>query len=167
MWAMRARLLVACLWAGSLWTIGYVVAPTLFLTLHDNVLAGTIVGFLLRTEAWLSIGCAVLLRFLVMFSPIAAARKRTLYLLIVTMLICALVIYVGLQPAMASLKEAAGAAGLKGTPQGRQFGILHGVSQLVYLVESVLAGVLLFKLRSADAAQVAKMTEVAEVATAA
>jgi predicted branched-subunit amino acid permease len=147
MLAMRARLLVAALWAGSLWTIGYVVAPTLFLTLHDNVLAGTIVGYLLRTEGWLCIGCALVLRFLVMFSPMEKERKRTLYVLIVAMMLCAIVIYVGLQPAMANLKEAAGAAGLKGTPEGRTFGILHGASQLVYLVESVLAGVLLAKMR--------------------
>jgi hypothetical protein len=147
MLAIRVRLLVAALWAGSLWTIGYVVAPTLFLSLHDNVLSGTIVGFLLRTEAWLSVACAVVLYAMVRFSNLEAARKRTLSLVIVGMLVCALVIYVGLQPAMANLKEAAGAAGLKGTPQGRTFGMLHGASQLVYLVESVLAGVLLVKVR--------------------
>jgi hypothetical protein len=61
--------------------------------------------------------------------------------------VCAAVIFFGLQPAMAKLKEAAGAAGLAGTPQGRSFGILHGVSQLVYLAESVLAAVLLIKIR--------------------
>jgi hypothetical protein len=147
MLAERARLLVAALWAGSLWTVGYVVAPTLFLSLHDNVLAGTIVGFLLRTEAWLSIACAVILYMMVKVSPFEPAQKRTLSLVIVGMLACALIIYVGLQPVMAQLREAAGAAGLKGTPEGRQFGALHGVSQLVYLVESVLAGVLLVKLR--------------------
>jgi hypothetical protein len=146
MWAARVRLLVAALWAGSLWTIGYVVAPTLFLSLHDNVQAGMIVGFLLRTEAWLSIACAVILYLMVKASPFEPARKRTLSLVIVGMLACALIIYVGLQPVMAQLREAAGAAGLKGTPEGRQFGILHGVSQLVYLVESVLAAVLLVKL---------------------
>jgi hypothetical protein len=147
MLATRARLLVAALWAGSLWTIGYVVAPTLFLRLHDNVLAGTIVGFLLRSEAWLSIACALVLLALVKAASLAPAHKRSLGLLIGGMLACALVIYLGVQPAMASLKEAAGAAGLQGTPQARQFAILHGVSQLVYLVESLLAGVLLVKLR--------------------
>jgi hypothetical protein len=147
MWAARARLLVAALWAGSLWTIGYLVAPTLFLSLHDNALAGTIVGFLLRSEAWVSIACAVILYVMVRLAPFEPARKRTLGLVIVGMLACALIIYVGLQPLMAQLREAAGAGGLKGTPQGRQFGMLHGVSQLVYLVESVLAGVLLVKLR--------------------
>ena len=116
----RARLLVAGLWAGSLWTIGYVVAPTLFLNLHDNVQAGTMVGFLLRSQAWLSIGCAVVLYVLVRFSTLEAAKKRSLSLLIVAMLACALVIHVGLQPAMARLKDAAGAAGL-----ATYRGILH------------------------------------------
>ena len=147
MLATRLRLLVAALWAGSLWTIGYVVAPTLFLNLNDNVQAGTMVGFLLRSQAWLSIGCAIILYALVKLSKIEPAQKRSLSLMIVAMLACALVIYVGLQPAMASLKEAAGAAGLAGTPEGRRFGILHGVSQMVYLVESVLGGALLVKMR--------------------
>lgn len=147
MLATRARLLVAALWAGSLWTIGYVVAPTLFLSLHDNVQAGTIVGYLLRTEAYLAVACALVLRLLVAMSDIEPARKRTITMLIVAMVVCAAVIFFGLQPAMAKLKEAAGAAGLAGTPQGRNFGILHGVSQLVYLVESVLAAVLLIKIR--------------------
>ncbi|MEG2963340.1 MAG: DUF4149 domain-containing protein, partial [Janthinobacterium sp.] len=33
----RLRILVATLWAGSLWTIGFIVAPTLFGTLSDRV----------------------------------------------------------------------------------------------------------------------------------
>lgn len=147
MLATRARLLVAALWAGGLWTIGYVVAPTLFLSLHDNAQAGTIVGYLLRTEAYVAVACALVLRLLVAMSDIEPARKRTITMLIVAMVVCAAVIFFGLQPAMAKLKEAAGAAGLAGTPQGRNFGILHGVSQLVYLVESVLAAVLLVKIR--------------------
>ena len=141
------RLLVAALWAGSLWTIGYVVAPTLFLSLHDNVLAGTIVGFLLRSQAWLAIGCAAVLLLLVRRGDLVPAQQRSSSLLIVAMLACALVIHFGLQPVMAQLKLEAGAAGLAGTPQGKSFGMLHGVSQLFYLVESVLAGWLLVKLR--------------------
>ena len=147
MWAARSRLLVAGLWAGSLWTIGYVVAPTLFLSLHDKAQAGAIVGFLLRSEAWLSMACALILMILVRVSALEQVRARTLSMLVVGMLACALIIYLGAQPLMAHLREAAGAAGLQGTPEGRRFGILHGVSQLVYLAESVLAGVLLVKIR--------------------
>lgn len=145
----RLGLLVAALWAGSLWTIGYLVAPTLFLTLHDNVLAGTIVGVLLRSQAWLAIGCAGCLLALLQVrkAVMVPAQRRSCILIIVAMLACALVIYLGLQPVMAQLKMDAGAAGLAGTPQGRAFGMLHGVSQLFYLAESVLAGWLLLKLR--------------------
>ncbi len=57
----RVRLLVATLWAGSLWTIGFIVAPTLFGTLSDRVLAGNIAGSMFRAEAWLSIACALVL----------------------------------------------------------------------------------------------------------
>ena len=32
------------LWIGGLWTIGYIVAPTLFYTLSDRVLAGALAG---------------------------------------------------------------------------------------------------------------------------
>lgn len=144
---VRLRLLLAALWAGSLWTVGYIVAPTLFLSLHDNVLAGTIVGLLLRSEAWLSMACAVLLYVLVRRSELPLGQQRSATLIIGAMLACALVIYLGLQPVMAQLKAAAGAAGLAGTPQGKTFGMLHGVSQLFYLIESGLAGCLVVKLR--------------------
>ncbi|MDB5962467.1 MAG: hypothetical protein JWP59_3761, partial [Massilia sp.] len=111
------------------------------------VLAGTIVGFLLRTEAWIAIACAVILYVLARRGDLPPAQQKSAILIIGAMLACALVIYLGLQPVMAQLKEAAGAAGMAGTPQGKTFGMLHGVSQLFYLIESVLAGWLLLKLR--------------------
>ena len=147
MLAPRLRVLVAALWAGSLWTIGYIVAPTLFLTLHDNAQAGAIVGSLLAVEAWIAMACAVVLYGLLKVGGLGASDQRSSILIICAMLACALVIYLGLQPVMAQLKLDAGAAGLAGTPQGRTFGMLHGVSQLFYLTESLLAGWLLLKLR--------------------
>lgn len=137
----RARLLVAAFWAGSLWVIGYVVAPTLFATLHDRVLAGTIVGSLLRTEFLLTVPCAGLLQVFLKLAP--TENDRTIKILIGAMLLCGAAIYFGFQPMMAQVKAQAGATGLAGT----NFGLLHGLSQLVYVVESVLAGVLLVKLR--------------------
>ena len=145
MWIARARLLVAVFWAGSLWTIGYLVAPTLFATLHDSVLAGTIVGHLLNTEAWVAIVFAVLL--LVLVQTIEPVQKRRLVIIIGVMLACALAIHFGVQPTMAALKEAAGAVPMRQSPQWTQFAILHGVSQLLYVVESVLAAVLVVRMR--------------------
>ena len=148
MWLARARLLVAVFWAGSLWTIGYLVAPTLFATLHDSVLAGTIVGSLLTSEAWVSIVCAALLLVLVSTArALDAVQKRRLYIVIGVMVACALAIYLGVQPAMAAMKVAAGAVPMRQSPQWTQFAILHGVSQLLYVVESVLAAVLVIRMR--------------------
>ena len=144
----RLRLLVAVFWAGSLWTIGYLVAPTLFATLHDSALAGTIVGSLLKSEAWVSIICAALLFVLVSTArSLDALQKRRLNIFIGVMVACALAIYLGVQPAMAALKEAAGAVPMRQSPQWTQFAILHGVSQLLYVVESVLAAVLVIRMR--------------------
>ena len=145
MWLARARLLVAVFWAGSLWTIGYLVAPTLFATLHDSVLAGTVVGHLLNSEAWVSIVCAVLL--LVLIQKLEPVQRRRLVIIIGVMLACALAIYFGVQPMMATLKEAAGAVPMRQSPQWTQFAILHGVSQLLYVGESVLAAVLVVRMR--------------------
>ena len=143
----RVRLLLACLWAGSLWAVGYVVAPTLFVTLHDNVLAGAMVGSLLRSVAWLSIVCALALLALVWRArDLSQAQRDGLLRLIGAMLLCCLMIYLGFQPVMASLRDMAGPGGLAGTPLAKRFGMLHGASQLVYLVESVLAGVLVLKI---------------------
>jgi hypothetical protein len=68
-------------------------------------------------------------------------------IVIVAMLACALVIYLGLQPAMARMRELAGAAGVRASPFWTQFAVMHGVSQLLHLVESVLGAVLVLKAR--------------------
>jgi hypothetical protein len=124
MWQTRVRLLVAALWAGSLWTVGYLVAPTLFGTLYDTVLAGTIAGSMFRAEAWLSVVCGVVLLWLM------PERRK----LLLAMLACTLIGYFGLHPFLAEAK----AAGDKAT-----FGLLHGAASLIYLTQSVMALVLI------------------------
>jgi vacuolar-type H+-ATPase subunit I/STV1 len=142
-----ARLLVAALWAGALWVLGYIAAPAVFATVSGTV-AGDIVGSFLRRLAWISIVCAVLMLLLVRLSPdLEAGRRRYLNRLVLAMLACALVMFVGLQPAMAQLREAAGPAGVRASPLWTQFAVMHGVSQLFHLIESVLAAILLVKSR--------------------
>jgi len=145
----RARLLVATLWAGSLWTIGYVVAPTLFATLEDRVLAGTIAGRLFRVEAWLSVACAIILMMLVrsFSSDLGEKQRRTCFWLVFAMLVCSLLGYFGLQPFMAALREAAGPAGVMDSDMRLRFGLLHGASSAIYLVQSLLGVALVIKAR--------------------
>ena len=136
MLAMRARLLIACLWAGSLWAVGYLVAPTLFITLPDQVLAGTIAGKLFRVEAWLSVVCGIVLITLCYFHA-PDGRLKKLLVLSVGMLLCTLVGYFGIQPFMASLREAT-VGGVITTDAKTQFGILHGVASGIYFIQSLL-----------------------------
>ena len=142
-----ARVLVAALWAGALWVLGYIAAPAVF-GIASAPLAGDIVGAFLRRMAWISIACAALMLVLVRLSPdLDSRRRRSLSLLVLAMLACALVMFVGLQPAMAALRAAAGPAGIRVSPQWTQFAVLHGVSQLFHLIEAVLAAILVVKSR--------------------
>ena len=142
----RIRLLVTALWAGSIWTVGYLVAPTLFATLADRVLAGTIAASIFRNAAWLSVVCAALMLSLLMGAKeLDAKKRRTLLGLVGAMLVCTLVVNLVLQPQMAALREAAGTLGVLASASNTKFGVLHGVSSVIYLIQSVLAGFLIFK----------------------
>ena len=149
MLAARVRLLIAALWAGSLWTVGYLVAPTLFATLPDRALAGTIAGRLFRIEAWLSVACALALLLLIRFAKSGenARRDKHLFRLVIAMLACTVVGYFGLQPFMAALREAAGPGGAMDAGMKTEFALLHGVASAFYLVQSLLGVALVLKAR--------------------
>ena len=137
MFVSRARLLVVTLWAGSLWTIGYLVAPTLFGTLNDRVLAGMIAGSMFTTGAWVSLACgAATLGLLAVSKDMTDQRRKTLYIIVGAMLVVLFLNHFGLRPIMAELKEAGDKA---------KFGMLHGVSMVLYLTQSVLAVFLVAK----------------------
>ena len=136
--AERARLLIATFWVGSLWAIGYLAAPTLFATLYDRVLAGTVAGSLFRTEAWASVACAILLLGL------QVQQKR----LVLAMLACTVIGYFCLQPFMAALREGAGPGGVMASDARTEFAVLHGASMVIYLVESLLGAALVLKQRT-------------------
>ena len=141
------RTLLVTVWVGSLWTIGYLAAPTLFATLADRALAGSIAGSLFRVEAWVSLACGLSLLAL-LFADRSFAKRRACIVLVVLMLVCLSVGYFGVQPFMAALKETAVSNGGVMTEAARaRFGMLHGVASVIYLVESLLAVVLVLKSR--------------------
>jgi hypothetical protein len=141
------RLLVASLWAGSVWAVSYLAAPSAFAVL-DSTLAGSVVGVMLTRLAWLSMVCAPLLAVLALrSSDLDGRRRRWMFWLIGVMLACSLAVYLGLQPMMAAIREAAGPAGVRASPQWGAFAALHGVSQVLYLVESILGAILVVKSR--------------------
>ena len=144
-----ARTLLVTVWAGSLWTVGYLAAPLLFITLQDRMLAGTIAGTLFRAEAWLSLACGVLL--LAIFRADHYLPSRIVCTrLVIAMLLCVLIGYFGLQPFMAEIRQAAAqAGGVMDETMRTRFGILHGVASIIYLLQSLLAVALVWRSRSA------------------
>ena len=146
-WLPGLRLLLAALWAGSIWGVSYLAAPSAFAVL-DSTQAGSVVATMLTREAWLAIVLAPVLIVLAGISnDLDAKRRQWLRLCILGMLACSLVVYLGLQPLMAAIRASAGSAGVRASPQWGTFMALHGVSQLLYLVESVLGAVLVIKAR--------------------
>jgi hypothetical protein len=140
-------LLLAALWAGSVWAVSYLAAPSAFAVL-DSTQAGNVVGMMLTRSAWLAVVLAVLLALLTARSPdLDARRRRWLYGVVGGMLACSLIVYLGLQPMMAAIRAAAGPAGVRASPQWGTFAALHGVSQVLYLAEAILGAFLVVKSR--------------------
>jgi len=154
----RLQVLIATAWVGSIWTIGYLVAPTLFATLPDRMLAGSVAAQLFFVEAWFSVVCAIvqLLLLIVLLRSSTALCLQTGWLatvraslavggyIILGMLTCTVLGYFVLHPFMSALR----ATGLVLPDAKWKFGLLHTVSSGFYLVQSVLGVVLMLRVAS-------------------
>lgn len=126
------------LWVGGMWTVGFIVAPTLFAMLEDNrMLAGSLAGKLFTTMSYIGLVCGTLLlvAVIVQYGKAMLRQWRAWVLLLMLVIIC-----IGefvLQPMMAQLRE----AGLQGDT-ATLFARLHGVSSTLFLINSV-AGLVL------------------------
>lgn len=118
-----------------MWAIGYVVAPVLFQML-DKQVAGNVAGQLFSIVNYIGIFSAVALIINILVQQGFSLRHWQLWTLIIMLLVIIIGQFV-LQPMMAELK----ALGL--TEENRsQFGRLHGVASVLFLMNS-LAGLAL------------------------
>ncbi|HEF5872838.1 TPA: DUF4149 domain-containing protein [Burkholderia cenocepacia] len=149
----RVFRLLSAVWVGSLLTIGYAVAPVLFKTL-ERMMAGSVAAQLFRIEAILGVVCGVLLLALSNQQVRRGSDEyRRVRWIVAAMVVCVLVGYFALQPFMNALRVAAMDAGtdIANSPYASRFGMLHGVSSVFYLVESVLGLMLIWRLPARDA----------------
>ncbi|RQV85688.1 DUF4149 domain-containing protein [Burkholderia anthina] len=149
----RVFRLLSAVWVGSLLTIGYAVAPVLFKTL-ERMTAGSVAAQLFRIEAIVGIVCGVLLLALSNQQVRRGGNEyRRVRWIVAAMVVCVLVGYFALQPFMNALRVAAMDAGtdIANSPYARRFGMLHGVSSVFYLVESVLGLMLIWRLPAREA----------------
>ena len=125
-------------WVGSLWAVGYLAVPVLFYAQPDRQLAGRLAGTMFSWSGYLGLCCGIYLLIYQLMQP-AHLRQRQL---VAAMLILSLIIQFGIQPVMNDLKLHALPLDVMQSSFAAQFKMLHGISSVAYLIESLL-GVLL------------------------
>jgi len=124
------------LWVGGMWIIGYVVVPVLFKMLERQV-AGNVAGQLFTIMSYIGLVSGVLLLTSVLYRYGFSEWLQWRVLVLVAMLVIIVVGQFVLQPLMVELK----AVGLVGET-AKQFGRLHGISSILFMMNS-LAGLAL------------------------
>lgn len=143
-WFNGLAVLAVSVWAGGLWAIGYLAVPLLFRALPDRMLAGMLAGKLFAVMAHVGMACAL---YLLVHGYWRAGRKMfadKVSWVVVLMLLLTLLGQFGLQPMMAELKALAAPLDVMRSEAPR-FKMLHGVASMVYLLQSLLAAVLVLK----------------------
>lgn len=126
-----AERLLTVIWVGSLWTVGFLVAPVLFRVLEERATAGLVAGRLFGIESYVGLVCGGLLLLIQIVAPIPAKTRRWRFLLLGVMLGLVLIGEFGLQPLLADLKA-------QGLAQGAEFARWHAVSAGLYVVNCLL-----------------------------
>ncbi len=137
--------LALTLWVGGLWIIGYLAVPTLFYSQPDRQLAGMLAGKMFETLGYVGILCGAYLllhRSLVKAKPMS--RDVSAWLIIV-MLLITLVTQFYIQPLMADMKSQALPFDVMQSAFAGQFKMWHGISSVLYLIESLLGAWLVIR----------------------
>lgn len=123
------------LWIGGLWISGYLVAPTLFSMLEDRQLAGQLAGQIFQSMNYIGLIVGGYLLIVTIFkSGNRFTKEWQVWALSVMLFLIIIAIFV-VQPAMQDLK----AQGItEGSYQATQFGRLHGLSSVMFLVNSLV-----------------------------
>ncbi len=132
-------------WVGGLWAIGYIAAPVLFWKLADKQMAGNLAGELFIIMAWVGMACGLYLLIHRLAYQGGAALKQAFFWTTLVMLLLTLGSYFGIQPIMVQLKAEAWPRAVMHSVFRDRFVRWHGISSIVYLIESLLGLVLLTK----------------------
>lgn len=126
------------LWVGGLWAIGYLAAPVLFASLGDRQLAGIVAGKLFALIGWIGLGCAAYLLLFLALRWRRAVLGRGVCWLVLGMAALAAIGLFGIQPLMLQLKAEAWPRDVMETVLRDRFAAWHGVSSVLYLLQSLL-----------------------------
>jgi hypothetical protein len=146
-WPHHLATLLLTAWVGSLWAVGYLAVPVLFYAQPDRQLAGMLAGQMFSLVAYLGLVCGAYLLLYRYFKYGRIALRQTLFWVVSAMLLFTLVIQCGIQPVMTGLKAQALPLDVMHSAFADRFKMLHGVSSIIYLIESLLGIYLVIKAR--------------------
>ena len=133
------------LWIGGMWAIGYVAAPVLFASLDDKQLAGNLAGRLFEWMAWVGIAASAYLLVYRIARDGGAALKTLFFWIVVLMLGLILAGQFGVQPILQGLKDQAMPQAVMQSVFADRFRHWHGVSSILYLIQSALGLLLVWR----------------------
>ncbi len=134
-WFIGIERVLLTLWVGGLWITGYLVVPTLFALLDDRQVAGLLAGRIFQTMNYVGLGVGTCLLLSVLIRSGEQKLRTWRAWVLITMLLIITVAAFIIQPMMQELKTQGLA---EGSVQATQFGRLHGVSSVLFLINSVL-----------------------------
>lgn len=120
------------LWVGGMWAVGYIVAPTLFSMLEKTV-AGNVAGQLFTIMSYVGLVCGTLLIIGTVNRFGAQVTQHWVFWVLIVMVVVILIGQFVLQPMMAELK----ATGITDLNRS-EFGKLHGIASVLFLINSLL-----------------------------
>ena len=138
-WKSKVAVLSAALWWGSVTTIGFVVVPMLFAHLPTPALAGNTAARLFTAQAWIAVGCGMLLLF-ASRSESETARidwSGGALIFVIAGVLLALLSEFAVAPRIVAREN------LK---------LWHGIGSAMYVLQWVCAGVVLWKVTTVRSA---------------
>jgi hypothetical protein len=144
----RAFTVVSGLWVGSFITVGFLVVPVLFSTLGDRQVAGMVAANLFKTTALIGVALSILL--MLMANHLVRLDHQQFCLIrwiLLAMLSCTITAAFIIIPWMNSLRDQALFAGLSVSESTNAilFNRLHGVSSTLFMIQSVLGLLLVWR----------------------
>ena len=140
--------LIAGLWVGGLLTIGFLVVPILFSSLGDRQVAGMVAANLFKLTAYISVLTSIILMLMANhFVRLGRSYYRVSRWILLGMLACAISAAFIIIPWMNSLRDQALYLGLsvRESTYAVLFSRLHGVSSVIYMLQTLLGIVLVWR----------------------
>lgn len=142
----RLSLIIVTLWAGALWMTG-ISAYVLFDSLQDKQMAGMLAGKLFTVVSYIGMASAFYLLIHRLVHNGTMALKQAFFWAVFLMLLLVLAGHFGIQPILEGLKAQAFPADVMQSVFADRFRNWHGVASIAYVIECVLAIVMVLKAR--------------------